>query len=47
MVRADSDWADAGAFAALVATAALVLREIARELRDDGEPHGVQPRPDQ
>ena len=43
MVRADSDWADAGAFAALVVSAALVLREIARELRDDGEPQGEQP----
>jgi EmrB/QacA subfamily drug resistance transporter len=38
MARADSDWADAGGVAAMLAAATVVLVEIMRALRDEGEP---------
>ena len=38
MARADSDWADAGGVAAMLAAATLILAEIMRELRDEGDP---------
>jgi uncharacterized membrane protein HdeD (DUF308 family) len=36
-LRADSDWADAGAVVVLLGVVGLLLAEIMRELRDDGD----------
>jgi uncharacterized membrane protein len=38
MAGVDSDWADAGAIVLLLGVGALLVAEIAHELRDDDEP---------